>query len=432
MLYGGWNPYLSRLANPVESYLDTNLSRYSAYKNYIHDIELMLRIIRTKYTFNMGVMVEPQKSSYMQDYQGVHVDTTRNVTNVTPTLDFRYRFSKVSNLRVDYRGTTSQPSMTQLLDITDDSDPLNISKGNPGLKPSFTNNLRIFYNNYIEKKQRAIMTFINYTNTSNDISSMVTYNEATGGRITRPENINGNWNVRGAFMFNTAIDSAGVFNVNTFTNVNYNNYVAFTFLNNASQKTTTRSSSLGERIETSYRTGWLEFAVDGSLNYTHSRNGLATSNNLDTWQFAYGSSVNITLPWGTSLATDLHNNCRRGYSDNAMNTNELVWNAQLSQGFLKGSPLTVSLQLYDILHNQSNFSRTISAIQRSDTQYNSINSYAMLHVIYRLNLFGGKDARMNMHGPDGEGPGRGSHRGGMPRGGMGGGPRGGFGGGRPF
>lgn len=432
LLYGGWNPYLSRLANPVESYLDTNLSRYSAYKNYIHDIELMLRIIRTKYTFNMGVMVEPQKSSYMQDYQGVHVDTTRNVTNVTPTLDFRYRFSKVSNLRVDYRGTTSQPSMTQLLDITDDSDPLNISKGNPGLKPSFTNNLRIFYNNYIEKKQRAIMTFINYTNTSNDISSMVTYNEATGGRITRPENINGNWNVRGAFMFNTAIDSAGVFNVNTFTNVNYNNYVAFTFLNNASQKTTTRSSSLGERIETSYRTGWLEFAVDGSLNYTHSRNGLATSNNLDTWQFAYGSSVNITLPWGTSLATDLHNNCRRGYSDNAMNTNELVWNAQLSQGFLKGSPLTVSLQLYDILHNQSNFSRTISAIQRSDTQYNSINSYAMLHVIYRLNLFGGKDARMNMHGPDGEGPGRGSHRGGMPRGGMGGGPRGGFGGGRPF
>ena len=430
LTYGGWNSYLSKLANPVESYIDNDLSRYSEYKNYIHDFELMLRIIRTKYTFNVGVMVEPQKSSYMQDYKGVHVDTTRTVTNVTPTLDFRYRFSKVSNLRINYRGTTSQPSMTQLLDITDDSDPLNISKGNPGLKPSFTNNFRLFYNNYIEKKQRAIMTFINYSNTSNDISSMVTYNEATGGRVTRPENINGNWNVMGAFMFNTAIDSAGVFNVNTFTNVNYNNYVAFTFLNNASQKTTTRSSSLGERVETSYRAGWVEFAVDGSLNYTRSRNKLSINSNLDTWQFAYGSSVNITLPWGTSLATDLHNNCRRGYSDNAMNTNELVWNAQLSQGFLKGSPLTVSLQLYDILHNQSNFSRTISAIQRSDTQYNSINSYAMLHVIYRMNIFGGKDARMNMRGPDGEGPRRGERLGGG-RGGMGG-HRGGPDGGRPF
>ncbi len=425
LTYGGWNSYLSKLANPVESYIDNDLSRYSEYKNYIHDFELMLRIIRTKYTFNVGVMVEPQKSSYMQDYKGVHVDTTRTVTNVTPTLDFRYRFSKVSNLRINYRGTTSQPSMTQLLDITDDSDPLNISKGNPGLKPSFTNNFRLFYNNYIEKKQRAIMTFINYSNTSNDISSMVTYNEATGGRVTRPENINGNWNVRGAFMFNTAIDSAGVFNVNTFTNVNYNNYVAFTFLNNESTKTTTRSSSLGERIETSYRNGWLELAADGSLNYTHSRNDILNNNNLDTWQFAYGGSVNITLPWGTSLATDLHNNSRRGYSDNAMNTNELVWNAQLSQGLLKGNALTVSLQLYDILHNQSNFSRTISAIQRSDTQYNSINSYAMLHVIYRVNIFGGKDSRMNGNGPDGDGPGKGERRGGMPRGGMGGG-------GRPF
>ena len=430
LTYGGWNSYLSRLTVPLDSCLDKDLSRYSEYRNYIHDLELMLRIIRTKYTFNVGVMVEPQKSTYMQDYKSTHVDTTRNVANVTPTLDFRYRFSKVSNLRINYRGTTSQPSMTQLLDITDDSDPLNISKGNPGLKPSFTNNFRLFYNNYIEKKQRAIMTFINYSNTSNDISSMVTYNEATGGRITRPENINGNWNVRGAFMFNTAIDSAGVFNVNTFTNVNYNNYVAFTFLNNESQKTTTRSSSLGERIETSYRNSWLEFALDGSLNYTRSRNKLSINSNLDTWQFAYGGSVNISLPWGTSLATDLHNNSRRGYSDNSMNTNELVWNAQLSQGFLKGSPLTVSLQLYDILHNQSNFSRTISAIQRSDTQYNSINSYAMLHVIYRMNIFGGKDARMNMRGPDGEGPRRGERPGGG-RGGMGG-HRGGPDGGRPF
>ena len=124
--------------------------------------------------------------------------------------DFRYRFSKVSNLRVNYRGTTSQPSMTDLLDITDDSNPLNIKKGNPGLKPSFTHNFRLFYNNYIEKHQRALMTFVNFSMTRNSISDMVTYDDKTGGRTTQPENINGNWNARGAFMFNTAIDSAGV------------------------------------------------------------------------------------------------------------------------------------------------------------------------------------------------------------------------------
>ena len=56
--------------------------------------------------------------------------------NFAPNVDFRYRFSKVSQLRFTYRGRASQPSMENLLDVTDDSNPLNIRKGNPGLKPS--------------------------------------------------------------------------------------------------------------------------------------------------------------------------------------------------------------------------------------------------------------------------------------------------------
>ena len=82
------------------------------------------------------------------------------------------------------------------------------------------------------------------------ISNKVTYDERTGGRTIQPENINGNWNAMGAFMFNTAIDSAGFFNVNTFTNINYNHYVAYLALNSTSSsvKNITRSTSLGERF----------------------------------------------------------------------------------------------------------------------------------------------------------------------------------------
>ena len=120
---------------------------------------------------------------------------------------------------------------------------------------------------------------------------------------------------------------------------------------------------------------------------------------------------------------------RRGYADNSMNTNELIWNAQVSQSFLKGKALTISLQLYDILHEQSTFSRTISAMSRNDTEYNAITSYGMVHVIYRLNLFGGRGARQGGFGGPGGFPG--GPRGGGPRGGggFGGGPRGGGGGG---
>ena len=93
-----------------------------------------------------------------------------------------------------------------------------------------------------------------------------------------------------------------------------------------------------------------------------------------------------------SLSTDLHQNSRRGYNDAALNTNELLWNAQLSQSLLAGNALTLSLQFYDILHQQSNLSRTINAVNRTDTEYNSINSYIMFRATYRLNLFGGKNA----------------------------------------
>ncbi len=404
--YRGWNPYLDRFmaqGRTLDSYLDENLSRYSEYRNYTHDIQMMMRFVRKKYNLNFGVMVQPQTSKFIQDYQGVHTDTVRNVVNVSPTLDFRYRFSKVSNLRVNYRGTTSQPSMTDLLDITDDSNPLDIKKGNPGLKPSFTQNFRLFYNTYIEKHQQAIMTFANFSTTSNSISDMVTYDDKTGGRTTRPENINGNWNTDAAFMFNTAIDSAGVWNINTFTTFNYANNVGYLSLDGkTSQKNTTKQTTVGERLSFGYRNSWLEVNLNGSLSYTHGRNKLQPNSDMDTWQFSYGPSLTATMPWGMSLSTDIGNSSRRGYSDNAMNTDELVWNAQLSQGFLKGKPLTVMLQFYDLLHQQSNFSRSLTAAARTDTEYNSINSYAMLHVIYRLNLFGGKAARQGQ--PDGDGP----------------------------
>ena len=404
--YRGWDSYLNPFAGHLNDYRDDNLSRFSEYRNYNHDIQVMMRFIRQKYNLNFGVMVQPQQSKYIQDYQGVHVDTVRNVVNVSPTLDFRYRFSKMSNLRINYRGTTSQPSISQLLDITDNSDPLNISMGNPGLKPSFTQNFRLFYNNFVQNHNKGIMTFVNFSTTNNSISNKVTYDETTGGRITRPENINGNWNAMGAFMFNCSIDSAGVWNINTGAHANYNNYVSYLSLDKKSdsQKNTTRSITWRQNLSFSYRNDWAEFSLDGTLTYNKAKNKLQPTSNLETWQFSYGPSMTLTAPWGTSLNSSLSINSRRGYNDSSMNTDEFVWNAQLSQGFLKGKPLTIMLQFYDLLRQQSTFSRAISATSRTDTEYNAINSYAMLHVVYRLNLFGGKEARKGgFDGPGGPG-----------------------------
>ena len=428
--FRGWDDYLSLMGGaPLEDYKSNDLSRYSEYKNYIHTAEVMLRVVRDAYNLNIGVQMVPQKSHFVQDYKGVHSDTTRTVTNFAPTADFRWKISNVSQMRLTYRANTSQPSMSDLLDITDDSNPLNIRKGNPGLKPSFTQNMRFQYNNYWQSYQRSLMVNANFSTTSNSISSMTTYDETTGGTITKPENINGNWNAFAMVMFNTSVDSAGYFNVNTFTTLRYAHNVGYvSLLNQDSQESVTRATTIGERLSASYRNSWFEFELNGSLEYNHNRSELQENNNLDTWTFSYGASTMLTAPWGTQLSTNVNMNSRRGYNDASMNTNELIWNAQIAQSFLRGNALTLSLQFYDILKEQSTFSRAISAMARTDTEYNAITSYAMLHVIYRLNLFGGLgNNRRGQGGPGFGGPGGG--RGG--RGGRGGGFGGGFGGGRP-
>ena len=429
-VYRGWDDYLSLLAttNPPTELEDTKsktLSQYSEYRNYIHTAEVMLRVVRKDYNFNVGIQFVPQSTKLTYRYLNTDTVTKRNVMNWTPTADFRWKISQVSQLRFTYRGNTSQPSMTDLLDITDDSNPLNVRQGNPGLKPSFTQNFRLFYNNYIQNHQRSIMAHINFSTTRNAVSNMVTYNPETGSRLTRPENINGNWNAFGMFMFNTALDSAAFFNVNTFTTLRYNNSVGYVSINrNAnSEKSTTRSTTIGERLSANYRNQWLEFEINGSLEYLHARSELQTNNNMDTWTFSYGANLMVTAPWGTQLSTGMNMNSRRGYNDESMNTNELIWTAQLSQSFLRNKALTLTFQMYDILHQQSTFIRSVSAMQRSDSEYNSITNYAMLHIIYRLNLFGGKAAREGMRGGPGGGFGGGF-------GGGRGGGRGGFGGGR--
>ena len=129
------------LENPYWDYLSTSLSRYSERTEYGHNADVQLRFVREKYNMNIGVNIQPQKSHYIQQYLGYPVDTVRTVANMSPTLNWRYRPNQQTNLQVTLRGNTQQPSITQLLDIYDDTNPLNITMGNPGLKPSFTTSL---------------------------------------------------------------------------------------------------------------------------------------------------------------------------------------------------------------------------------------------------------------------------------------------------
>jgi hypothetical protein len=434
--YREWSPIFDELRPlGLNDFYDQDQSRFSQYKNYIHTGEIMLRVIRQKYNFNVGIQIIPQSSEFTYRYLTVDTVTTRNVVNWSPTANFRWKLSDRGNMRFEYRGNTSQPSMSDLLPITDDSDPLNITSGNPNLKPSFTQSFNWRYNDFFQSHYQFIFASLRFSTTQNSVANMVKYDPVTGGRTSKPENINGNWDLSGNLTYNTAIDTAGYFNINTSTEASYANRVGYIDImrdGNVS-KMTTKSTTIGERIGASYRNDWLEVELNGGVRYNHNANALQANSNLNTWAFNYGFNTTMQMPWGMQLTTSLNMSSRRGYSDAAANTNELIWNAQISQSFLTGKPLSVRLEFYDILHQQSNFSRMISAMSRNDSEYNSINSYIMLRATYRMNLFGTKEMRQNMRRGGANGPGFGNpgqrrgNRGGFGGGGFGG-PGGGFGG----
>ena len=253
------------------------------------------------------------------------------------------------------------------------------------------------------------MTHVNFSATQNSVSNSRVYNEATGGWTTTPKNINGNWNAFGMFGFNTALRNKK-FNIGSFSNVSYQNNVGYLTdtQTRIEQKNTTTNLNIGERLNATYRNDWLEFGVNGTLSYSIERDKLTPDNNQQPYTFSYGAFTTVMMPLNMSVSTNISNQGRRGYRDSSMNRDELIWNAQLSQTFLRGNA-TVSLEAYDILKRQSNITRSLTANGRSVYEYNGVNSYFMLRFIYRLNIFGGKNVsnRPRPGGPGfGPGPGR--------------------------
>ena len=437
-------------------YLSRDLSRYSERTEYRHQADLQLRLVLEKINLNVGVSAQPERSHFIQQYLGQPVDTIRTVTNVSPTMNLRYRFNQQTNLQVQFRGQTQQPSITQLLEIYDDTNPLNISTGNAGLKPSFTYNLGMNFQKMrtpklvedslgfmIPKNVRnwSFSSNVNLRRTQNSIGNVVTYNETTGGRISRPENINGNWSINGGGSFTLGLDTLNRWDISGGINGSYNHQVGYVNLNRTAvpDRNVTHTYNFSPDMSLSYRNRWLNFSLNLRVNYAHTDNELQASRNLTTWNFNYGGNTRIDLnqlngrpavnavSWPV-LSTDFHCYSKRGYSDQTLNTDELIWNAQLSYSFLRGKSLTVMLQWYDILNQQTNFTRTVNANGWRDQEVNAITSYAMLHVSYRMNFFGGRGSSGWGGGPDGEGGRRGGFGGGGGRGGGFGGGGGGFGG----
>ena len=446
---------------------DTYNSQYATYKENNHNANLLLRytnIFENEQELRMSAGLTFQPQNTHMDYAKNQLDTTvsRTTYNWSPRIDARWKINDVSQLRMSYNARMSQPSMTQLMEVSDDSNPLAVSMGNAGLRSSWANNVSLDYNGYYQERQMSWTFRGSYNNTRNSISSASVYDPTTGARYTRPENIDGNWGASAGGYFSTSLGYSKLWNFSNNISVNYNYRLGYTnnsllghdvimsYMENgrmnmdrlfadphAKVTQASRTTGVNDNMRLNYRytfydDRWsVDFTVNGGFNYSHTLAENSLNGAINSWMINYGGNFTIRMPWQIAWMANFTEQSRRGYSDKAMNTNEALLNMTLQKSFLQGNAATISVEWNDILHQRSNVSRMISEIQRSDNFTNNINSYFMVHFIYRLNLLGDREARNMMRGMGrGMNGGRGGFGGGMPAGGFGGGmPGGGFGGG---
>ena len=313
------------------------------------------------------------------------------MVNWSPNLRLEYAFSSRERLHINYNGNSNAPNLLELQEVIDVTDPMNLRYGNPNLKPSFSNNVYMGYNRYSPKSMRSINANVNYRNTMNSVVDRMTYDKETGARTYHKVNVNGNWSTGGWISFTTPFKNKK-FNLSANVNLNYGDQMSYTTVNQEGMEmvlSTTHNFSTGERIRGSYRSDKFDVSINASFRYNNIYNNKQKNSNRETFDYTIGGDANVKLPWDIELSTDVNYRLKDGYSGNGDN-DELMWNAQVSKKFLKKKQAMIRFKVYDILQQQSNLFRWVSGTSISDTRYNTLTSYCMLHFVYRFNSLGGK------------------------------------------
>ena len=125
--------------------------------------------------------------------------------------------------------------------------------------------------------------------------------------------------------------------------------------------------------------------LDGSIGarYWHATSARKNFQTINSFDVTYGLNIQLPLPGQFAFGTDCKLYQRAGYSDASMNDLRFVANAHLEKTFLRGR-LNVALEGYDIFGGLSNVTKVINAQGIVETWYNSLPSYAMIQVSYKL------------------------------------------------
>lgn len=370
---------LYTLPEGYEAAYTDSLSNRSRSHTTAHEVALHLNYTDRTWEINAGLSVVPERQSLDQKTGRMQADTLRTSVNYYPAVTVLWH-KKKTRVQLSYKGDTKQPGLTELLTLTDNSDPLNITRGNPSLRPSYNQRVRL----EARDTKIGLNGDMTWANTVNSVTRAVTYNTQTGGIESYPVNVNGNWNARATVRYQKRIKRR--FSVTARTGASFSQNVSL--INEGQQempeRSTTHNTTLNANLRFGYQPQWGGFDLTGDWRFRHSTNLLRETGDY-TRDYRLGVNAYADLPGGIQLRSDVDYSFRNGTNITPGEDDQVVWNASLSWRFLKQKKAELSFYWADILSQKKNFTRSVSSSGLSERHTQQIGSWFMLSFKYRFN-----------------------------------------------
>ncbi|MEO6520165.1 MAG: TonB-dependent receptor [Mucilaginibacter sp.] len=367
---------------------------------------LNYRLIEKNYNLTLGAGVQPGLldgvSPATQTYPAIttHVSTF----NFIPTARFVYNFSRSQALNINYNGSSSQPSYSQLNPRPDLSDPTYIVTGNPGLQPEFNNNFSIRYNKFSFGTGNVLFTNLSFTQTNNKIVTNVN----TIGNVQSVDyrNTDGYYSANGFFTY------AKPWAQRKYTlilngNANYTNNIGFNNNVKNISKQLTFTPGLRFRVDI---TDVIDVQASANYAVTSTDNTNAQLNSTyKTTTLGLNGKNYFWTNW--TLSYDFSKAINQGYSTGTV-TNPNILNTYVERRFLKNNMATIRLAAYDLFNQNTGYTNTPSGNYIVEQSVNRLGRYFLATLTIRLQKFAGKapdqggmpgERRMRKEGGGGQG-----------------------------
>ena len=335
----------------------------------------------------------PHERLKYNDFATLDTIARRSYVEFSPSINWS-RWGKKNGLNsLGYSMSMSRPGLPELMPVGDTTNPLITTINNPDLKSTLSHHINIGFQFNNDSIRRFIRLWSNASLTQRAIGTRTTYDTTTGEYRFMQDNIDGNWYWGMGSSYEQPLDSAKRLTLQQRADVEYTHsvdfpvqYVVVSQQQSAQDKSTVHNWTLHEHLGLEYQKDKLTIAISGDVNWRRSVSNREDFQNISAFDYNYGGLLRYTIPWTEiSVATDIRMYSRRGYQSEMMNTDDLIWNAELARSFFN-EKLTLKLTAFDLLHKLSNKQYSVNAQGRTETWNNCIPRYIMLSVAYKFNM----------------------------------------------